>query len=99
VPSPSPVSQSTQCDPNISVSGADCAFAENTFYEYWNHQGASNFSVFSPGDGSTRNVTCSNTGDVTCSTTDGATVTFPQSAIDGYSQAQADSYAHSHRLS
>ncbi len=94
-PASSPGSFS-QCDPNISVTNADCHFAENTFYEYWTHQGASSFSVYSPADQTSFDVSCTAGSEISCTTSQGATVQFSQSSIDAYTQSQADSYARSH---
>jgi hypothetical protein len=98
-PSPSaPAQGTTQCDPNVSVSGTDCGFAQNTFYEYWKHGGTTTFSVYDPSAGTSYSVSCSVSGQISCSTDQGATVTFAQSAISAYSQGQADAYAKSHDL-
>ena len=97
--SSSPSAQgATQCDPNISVSGADCAFAENTFYEYWKNAGGGTFSVYDPSAGTSYTVSCGSSGDITCTTAQGATVNFTQSSIAAYTQRDANAYASSHRL-
>lgn len=91
-------SGSTQCDPNVSVSNADCPFAENTFYEYWSHHGVSTFSVYSPTAQTSYTVNCSSSGEIACTTDQGASVTFSQSSIAAYTQGQANAYARSHNL-
>lgn len=88
-----------QCDANISVSGAaDCSFAENTFYEYWAHHGATTFSVYSRSARALSTVSCAAGSDIVCTTDHGATVTFSQSAIDAYTQSEATAYANSGKL-
>jgi hypothetical protein len=88
----------SQCDANVSVVNGECYFAENTFYEYWMHHGASTFSVYSPADRSPFTVTCSAGSEISCTATQGTTVQFSQSSIDAYTQSQADGYASSHNL-
>lgn len=91
----------TQCDQHIAAAAAttDCPFAENTFYEYWAHQGDSSFSVYSPNTGTSFSVHCSsNGGQVDCSTDQGGDVQFSQSSVDSYTSSQAASYAATHQL-
>ena len=95
-PSSSSQGSSSQCDANISVSQGECQFAENTFYEYWVHQGAPTFSVYSPADHTSFPVTCTAGGEISCTASQGTSVQFSQSSIDAYTQTQADSYASSH---
>lgn len=91
----------TQCDANVAArSGTtDCPFAENTFYEYWAHHGASTISVYSPNTGGSFSVHCNSDGDqVDCGTDQGGEVQFSQSSIDAYTSDQAAGYAASHKL-
>lgn len=89
----------TQCDPNVSVSGpADCAFAENTFYEYWLHQGVASFSVYSPTAQNYATVECSTSADIVCTTDRGASVRFSVEAVEAYTHAQAEQYADAHKV-
>ncbi len=86
----SPQGAYTPCDSNIAVSGgADCGLAQNTFYEYWSHHGASTFSVYNPTAHSSSTVTCSTTDSIVCSTDQGGGVRFSQGSVDSYTQSQA----------
>jgi len=90
-----------QCDANIAARAGttDCAFAQNAFYEYWSHHGASSFSVYSPSTGSSFATQCAGDGgEVTCTTDQNGGVRFSQSSIDSYSQSQADHYAATHSV-
>ncbi len=95
-PAGSPSTSATQCDPNISVANGSCPFAENTFYEYWRHGGASSFAVRSPAADATLEVSCSGGSQVSCTASDGTTVSFPQAAVARYTPAEASAYARSH---
>jgi hypothetical protein len=89
------------CDANIDARAGTttCAFAENTFYEYWAAQGASSLSVYSPATASTYLTQCSSSaGKVTCVTPDRGEVRFPVSAVSRYTEAQAAMYVASHDL-
>lgn len=90
----------TQCDANVSAkaSTTDCQFAENVFYEYWAHSGASSFSVYSPSTGSSFDVQCVSSDPIVCTTNQDGAVSFSQSSINNYSQSQAAGYAASHNL-
>jgi hypothetical protein len=91
---------STQCDANISVSGSECRFAENTFYEYWSNQGTSTFPVYSPADHTSYTVNCNSSGgEIQCvAANQGAVVTFSAASVAAYTQSEANSYASSHNL-
>jgi cytoskeletal protein RodZ len=89
----------TQCDPNITAAnGADCPFAENTFYEYWAHNGDSTFSVYAKATGTYFTVNCTSGAEITCTTAPGGTVTFSQSSVSAYTPAEATAYADSGKL-
>lgn len=90
----------SSCDANIAAAGgASCAFAENTFYEYFVQGGASSMTVYSPTTGRTYSVSCGPNGaNIVCTNGQGAATRFSQNAIGAYSQAQADKYAATHNL-
>jgi hypothetical protein len=95
-PSSSGQGSASQCDANISVSQGECRFAENTFYEYWVHQGAPTFSVYSSVDQTSFPVTCTAGSEISCTASQGTSVQFSQRSIDAYTQTEADSFASSH---
>lgn len=89
------------CDANIAARAGTttCAFAENTFYEYWASQGASSLSVYSPATRSRYATQCSSSSStVACTTPDRGEVRFSLAAVSRYSEAQAASYVASHDL-
>lgn len=90
----------SSCDANIAAAGgASCAFAENTFYEYYVHQGEGSFSVYSPTTGTTYTVSCGPNGaNIVCTNGKGAATRFSQNAVSAYSQTQADRYAATHNV-
>jgi hypothetical protein len=90
-----------RCDANISASTSTttCGFAQNVFYEYWNHNGDGVITVYSPATHTTWQTYCTpDAGQVVCETDDGGVVKFSQSALANYSQDQADAYAASHDI-
>ncbi|MFZ0091309.1 MAG: hypothetical protein WAL63_17500 [Solirubrobacteraceae bacterium] len=94
------------CDQNISAdSDTSCAFAENTFYEYWLTAGGDpvpgdqSVAVWSPATQQTYTQTCANDGDaIACSHGDGDEVRFSQASVIAYTQSEAAAYAASGNL-
>lgn len=86
------------CDSNISVAGASCDFANNTFWTYWNEGQSRSISVYDAGSGQYYATDCSYAGQIECRTSRGAIVRFPQAAVDLYTQSMANVYAASHNV-
>jgi hypothetical protein len=88
------------CDPNVRarVTNTTCAFALNTFYEFYVHGESASLRVWSPAAHRSFATRCSAGPTVTCRASDGGAVTFPRSAVYSYNDQLAKAYAASSEL-
>ena len=89
-----------RCDPNVRarVTNTTCAFALNTFYEFYVHGESGLLKVWSPAARRFFVTRCSARPTVTCRASDGGEVTFPLSAVHGYNDQLAHAYAASREI-
>ena len=88
------------CDPNVRarISNTTCAFALNTFYEFYVHGEPTSLRVWSPAAHRSFATRCSAGPTVTCRASDGGEVAFPLSAVHSYNDQLAHAYAASSEL-
>jgi hypothetical protein len=89
-----------RCDPNVRarITNTTCAFALNTFYEFYVHGESAALNVWSPAARRFFVTRCSARPMVTCRASDGGEVTFPLSAVHGYNDQLAHAYAASREI-